>query len=280
MTATPWLQRATKLRIESEKSASIREPVGVRPMRLRPLTPGCSACAHQGQASHGFRHSVTCQKRRAEWLAKQEEPPLARAVKAREEGEHAQEEPKPTRPRLMTDSEIAAAPSAAAADQRSLPQNVERPVIRPTTRLRVKTPPMETDLGTKRKPELPPEEIDEERVHREESEDVQMMIVIQTLEEEAQMVTDQCLPEEQVRLENGVDWAPRSWTQMKGARSLNTRNNTGKQLTEMEQPPRKPHLEPSPKSPNHKENEEAPAPPVHKTPLEWRRWSRAPPTRR
>ena len=39
---------------------------------------------------------------------------------------------------------------------------------------------------------------------------------------------------------------------------MNT-HNTGKQLTEMEQPPRKPHLEPSPKSPNHKENEKVPA---------------------
>ncbi len=122
-------------------------------------------------------------------------------MRAKGEGD----EPQPVKPRLMTEAEIAAGHCAAAAD----------PVPRPRVRLR-QTFFMETDIGTKRKSELPPEELDEERAHREEygrvSDDMKMMTATQTLEEEAQMVTDQPLPEEQIRLESGVDWAPKSWT--------------------------------------------------------------------
>ena len=167
-------------------------------MRLRPLTPGCTACAHHGRAAHGFRHSVVCQKRRHEWLAEQEEPPLAKAVRAQGEDD----EPQPVKPRLMTKAEIAAGSCAAAADA----------VQRPKVRLRQKTD-MESDIGRKRKSEEAPEALDEERAHREEvNDDVKMMAAIEMLEEEAKMVTDQPLPEEQIRLENGVDWAPKSWT--------------------------------------------------------------------
>ena len=155
------MHRATKLRIEPPKTTVQREPTGIKPMRLRPSTPGCSACAHQGRAAHGFRHSVACQKRRTEWLAQQEEPPIAQAVKARDEGDRAMViEPKPTRPRLMTETEIAAAHSAAAAEQKPLAQNVERPRVKPTIRLQRKTPQMEIDIGMKRKPDVPPEEMD------------------------------------------------------------------------------------------------------------------------
>ncbi len=94
---------------------------------------------------------------------------------------------------------------AAAAD----------PAVRPGVRLRQKTF-MGTDIGTKRQSEIQPQELEEERVHREEhgstSDDVRMMAAIQTLKEEAQMVTGQPLPEEQIRFESGVDWAPESWT--------------------------------------------------------------------
>ncbi len=101
----------------------------------------------------------------------------------------------------MTKAEIAAGSCAAAAD----------PVQRPKVRLRQKTS-VESNIGTKRKSEEPPEALDEERAHREEmSEDVRMMAAIEMLEEEAKIVTDQPLPEEQIRLENGVDWAPKSW---------------------------------------------------------------------
>ena len=175
----------------------------IKPLRLRPLTPGCSACARQGQAAHGYRHSVVCQKRRAEWLAQQEEPPVARAVRAQGEEDL---EPKHTRPRVMAETEVAAAHSAAAADQ----------TTRPTTRLRHKTPPVNIDVdtaGRKRRSETPPEEMDEERAQRgEKDDDVRMMPIIQTLDEEVRMTADQPTPEEQIQFENGVDWVQKSWT--------------------------------------------------------------------
>ena len=79
--ATPWTHKVSKMTLEQEK-LKVKDMANIKPMRLRPLTPDCTACAHHGRAAHGFRHSVVCQKRRHECLAEQEEPPLAKAVRA------------------------------------------------------------------------------------------------------------------------------------------------------------------------------------------------------
>ncbi len=65
--ATPWTHKVSKMTLEQE-NLKMRDMANIKPNRLRPLTPGCTACAHHGRAAHGFRHSVVCQRRRAEWL--------------------------------------------------------------------------------------------------------------------------------------------------------------------------------------------------------------------
>ena len=46
-------------------------------LRKKPLTPGCAGCAHVGQPSHGFRHSVECRAATRRWLDRQLGPPEA-----------------------------------------------------------------------------------------------------------------------------------------------------------------------------------------------------------
>ena len=49
--ATPWTHKVSKMTLEQEK-LKVKDMANIKPMRLRPLTPGCTACAHHGRAEH------------------------------------------------------------------------------------------------------------------------------------------------------------------------------------------------------------------------------------
>ncbi len=62
------------------------EPPGIVGARARPLVAGCAACEHRGRASHGYRHSVACQRTFARWLTSQTQiRPRAEEIEATQE---------------------------------------------------------------------------------------------------------------------------------------------------------------------------------------------------
>ena len=65
--------------VSSSTPSSVEQAKKIIPLRARPLTPGCSACARQGHFGHGFRHSVECQRRKQAWLQTQIGPPVVEA---------------------------------------------------------------------------------------------------------------------------------------------------------------------------------------------------------
>ena len=80
MRVTPWNLKEIP---EEQPAAVLDKPqttMKVRgghilPLRKKPLTPGCAGCAHVGQPSHGFRHSVECRAAKRSWLDRQLGPP-------------------------------------------------------------------------------------------------------------------------------------------------------------------------------------------------------------
>ena len=80
MKVTPWATKETN-RGEQDTAQGADLDAGLRlggttlgqkshilPLRQRPQTPGCAACARTGQPSHGFRHSVKCREEMRQWL--------------------------------------------------------------------------------------------------------------------------------------------------------------------------------------------------------------------
>ena len=83
MRVTPW--NLKEIPDNEQPTAALDRPqttVMVRgghilPLRQKPLTPGRAGCAHVGQPSHGFRHSVECRTAKKRWLYRQLGPPEA-----------------------------------------------------------------------------------------------------------------------------------------------------------------------------------------------------------
>ena len=199
LNVTPWRLQDAEVRAEAAASSSTRQPPlkytlpggatmssssaaagteQIVPMRLRPLTPGCAACAKRGQASHGMRHSMECKRRKTSWLETQLGPPKFEDV-----------------PMVCAEAE---------APKRSSPEGQDKPSDKPTKRLREKT-----TLGTKRGAEEPLEELEHPR---DDQGDTQMNLM-ETLmmESKATEMTSKEDEEEQIQLESGWQWAPRSW---------------------------------------------------------------------
>ena len=115
LNVTPWRLQDAEVRADAAASTSTRQTMRytlpgeaampslsatagteqIVPMRLRPLTPGCAACAKRGQASHGMRHSIECKRRKTSWLETQLGPPKLEDVPM-----IAAEAEAPKRPRL------------------------------------------------------------------------------------------------------------------------------------------------------------------------------------
>ena len=95
LNATPWdtsgVTTATAPRMQT--SLTRGEPPGIVGARARPSVAGCAACEHRGRASHGYRHSVVCQRTFARWLTSQ-----TQAKPRADEVETAQEVPVTTPP--------------------------------------------------------------------------------------------------------------------------------------------------------------------------------------
>ena len=89
MRALPWMLReAEVVEPRRQKIRGAGEAAGpestavpqILPMRQRPLTAGCAGCAHRGEPSHGFHHSIYCRKQKEDWLARQLGPPCVEPV--------------------------------------------------------------------------------------------------------------------------------------------------------------------------------------------------------
>ena len=95
LNVTPWRLQDPEVRAQAA-AATTREPsranlIGfwlltpaaataraerIVPLRQRPSTPGCAACAKRGLPNHGFRHSVECKRRKQNWLETRLGPPV------------------------------------------------------------------------------------------------------------------------------------------------------------------------------------------------------------
>jgi hypothetical protein len=198
--ATPWMLKAAPQLDQQVDPASSDGVRRILPMSLRPLTPGCAACAHRGVAGHGHRHSVECQRRRTDWLSRQVEPPLADATPERERGQHPVEG--------VTSTSTSAGGGSASSSSSTMPESLPAAPA-PAHRLREKTPEAEVaTTARKRTSEMPLPTLEEEE-REVPGEDVHMQLICALEEELADLdIKD----ERQIRLENGVDWAPESWT--------------------------------------------------------------------
>ena len=159
----------------------------IRPMRRRPLTPGCAACAHTGQPSHGYRHSVVCRNELQKWLNQQlgppviHEPPTISSEVALPRKKLTRKQPPPT---------------SLGKQTGTLPMDVEDETIEQMEQTEVPMMIEDTPASTavKRPAEGDPGEDDEK--------------MVQTLEIlQAEVHQDEAADEQQIMLEAG-DWCP------------------------------------------------------------------------